>query len=285
MFGEQAKQELFETVKAFHACKQEDSHSVSSYLLKMKSYLDTLERLGFPKPNELGVSLILNYVNKDYEQFVQNYNMHSMEKTFTKLHAMLKLTEKRLSKKAHTPTILAIRGGLRESMKLKHGALSLYVGNGMRAAVEAIGSFDLVLPSGLIIVLDNCHFAPTSTRGVVSLSRLVNNGYLHSFTNYGISVSKDDVFYLNAIPRDGIYEIDMHNLYPNDMMTKFEKLDKFKGSDFRRWQKKMNFLLTTLKVVNVLTAPMPEYVEEETLEETRKRCKSLTRIILGLLYI
>ncbi|GJR67163.1 hypothetical protein Tco_0013228, partial [Tanacetum coccineum] len=55
-----------------------------------------------------------------------------------------------------------------------------------------------------------------------------------------------------------------------DMMTKSEKLDKFKGSDFRRWQKKMHFLLTTLKVVNVLTAPMPEYVEEETLEETRK---------------
>ncbi|GKD80479.1 zinc finger, CCHC-type containing protein [Tanacetum coccineum] len=38
--------------------------------------------------------------------------------------------------------------GLRESRKLKHGALSLYVGNGMRAAVEAIGSFDLVLPNG-----------------------------------------------------------------------------------------------------------------------------------------
>ncbi|GJR50830.1 hypothetical protein Tco_1401351 [Tanacetum coccineum] len=36
--------------------------------------------------------------------------------------------------------------GFRGSMKLKHGALSLYVGNGMHAAVEAIGSFDLVLP-------------------------------------------------------------------------------------------------------------------------------------------
>ncbi|GKB19079.1 hypothetical protein Tco_0853002 [Tanacetum coccineum] len=45
--------------------------------------------------------------------------------------------------------------GLRGSGKLKHGALSLYVGNGMREAVEAIGSSDLVLPSGLIIVLDN----------------------------------------------------------------------------------------------------------------------------------
>ncbi|GJZ49826.1 retrotransposon protein, putative, ty1-copia subclass, partial [Tanacetum coccineum] len=105
--------------------------------------------------------------------------------------------------------------GLRESKKLKHEALSLYMGNEMCVVVEAIRSFDLILPSGLIIVLDNCHFAPSVTRGVVLISRLVNNGYIHTFTNYGISVSKDNVFYFNAIPRDGIYEIDMHNLYPN----------------------------------------------------------------------
>ncbi|GJX60250.1 retrotransposon protein, putative, ty1-copia subclass [Tanacetum coccineum] len=76
--------------------------------------------------------------------------------------------------------------GLRESKKLKHGALSLYMGNGMCAAVEAIGSFNLIIPSGLIIVLDNCHFTPSVTRGVVS-----------------------------SPVWDGIYEIDMHNLYPN----------------------------------------------------------------------
>ncbi|GKF26572.1 zinc finger, CCHC-type containing protein, partial [Tanacetum coccineum] len=63
--------------------------------------------------------------------------------------------------------------GLRESRKLKHAALSLYVGNEMCAVVEAIGSFDLILPSGLIILLDNCYFAPSITRGVVSISRLV----------------------------------------------------------------------------------------------------------------
>ncbi|GJU54450.1 putative reverse transcriptase domain-containing protein [Tanacetum coccineum] len=66
MFEEQAKRELFKTVKAFHACKQEDGQSVSSYLLKMKSYLDTLECLGFAMPNELCVRLILNSLNKDY---------------------------------------------------------------------------------------------------------------------------------------------------------------------------------------------------------------------------
>ncbi|GJY45071.1 putative reverse transcriptase domain-containing protein [Tanacetum coccineum] len=62
---------------------------------------------------------------------------------------------------------------------------------------------------------DSCHYAHTITRCVVSLSRLVDNGFIHKFTDYGISVSKDNVNYFNDIPRDGIYKIDMHNLVPN----------------------------------------------------------------------
>ncbi|GJW50441.1 zinc finger, CCHC-type containing protein [Tanacetum coccineum] len=58
-----------------------------------------------------------------------------------------------------------------------------------------------------------------------------------------------------------------------DMMSKFDKLEKFKGQDFRRWQKKMHFLLTTLKVVYVLSTPSPVWSENETLEATRKRMK------------
>ncbi|GJX29603.1 ribonuclease H-like domain-containing protein [Tanacetum coccineum] len=295
MFEEQAKQELFETVKAFYACKQEDGH----------------------------VRLILNSLNKDYDQFVQNYNMHSMGKTIAELHVMLKLHEKGIPKKAETPDVLAIREGkiqkhkkkpqrakgqangknklayapktkippppkrdnlvkdsichhckevgywrrncpsyhtelkkrknagvtsssgiftielcaisnnawvydtgygthicntsqgFRSSKKLKHGALHRYMGNKMLAAVKAIRSFDLILHSGLIIVLDNCHYAPTVTKGIVLISCLVKNGYIYTFMNYGISISKDNVFYFNAILHDDIYEIDMHNLYPN----------------------------------------------------------------------
>nr|GEY16821.1 hypothetical protein [Tanacetum cinerariifolium] len=83
-------------------------------------------------PKELGVSLMLNSLNKDYDQFIQNYNMHSMGKTLAELHTMLKLYEK----------------GLRESRKFKNGALRLYMKNGMRTTVEAIRSFDLILPGG-----------------------------------------------------------------------------------------------------------------------------------------
>nr|GFA59037.1 hypothetical protein [Tanacetum cinerariifolium] len=107
--------------------------------------------------------------------------------------------------------ICNIKQGLRGAKKLKRGSLYLYVGNGVRAEVEAIGSFDLVLLNGLIIILDNCHNAPSITRGVVSVSRLVDKGFTQCFTNFGLSVSMNNMLYFNAITVNGIYEIDMRD--------------------------------------------------------------------------
>nr|GEY23947.1 zinc finger, CCHC-type [Tanacetum cinerariifolium] len=46
LYAQHANHELLQTVREFHACKQEEWQSVSSYVLKMKSYIDSLERLG-----------------------------------------------------------------------------------------------------------------------------------------------------------------------------------------------------------------------------------------------
>ncbi|GKD81930.1 retrotransposon protein, putative, ty1-copia subclass, partial [Tanacetum coccineum] len=69
--------------------------------------------------------------------------------------------------------------------------------NGQRASVEAIRSFHLCLLSGLVIVLNNYHYAPSITRGI-------------------ISVSKNNMVYFSAVPRDGIFEIDLSNSNTND---------------------------------------------------------------------
>ena len=58
-----------------------------------------------------------------------------------------------------------------------------------------------------------------------------------------------------------------------DMSASFGKLEKFQGQDFRRWQKKIHFWLTNLKVVYVLSTPRPTEVENETLEQIRRRSK------------
>ncbi|GJR47603.1 zinc finger, CCHC-type containing protein [Tanacetum coccineum] len=248
MFSKQAEQELLQTVREFHTCKQEEGQSVSSHVLKMKGYIDNLERLGQPVGQNLAVSLILVSLNKDFTSFVQNFNMHGMGKTVNELHAMLKLHEESLPKKDANPALHAIRAGRVQknqknkphkagrgsqgkgknkmgyahnnvpfapkpktppppkkdnpakdagSKKLKLGALSLYVGDGHRATVEVIGTYHLELPSGLVIVLNNFHYAPSITRGV-------------------ISVSKNNLVYFMAVPRDGIFEIDMSCSNTND---------------------------------------------------------------------
>ncbi|GJV47884.1 zinc finger, CCHC-type containing protein [Tanacetum coccineum] len=327
---QQAYQELLQTVREFHAYKQEEGQSVSSYVLKMKSYIDNLERLGHAMTQNLSVNLILVSLRKEYDGFVQNYNKHSMGKTVDELHAMLKLHEqtlppkevapalhvirvgriqknqkkkshkaakgnqgkgkakmgyapvqappfaskpknpptpkkdnpakdaichqcgevghwrrncpiylselmkkKKLSQGADTSSIFTIElyyfpttswvydtgcrthicittQGLMGSRELKPGALSLYVSDGHCAAVEAIGDYHLCLPSGLVLILHNYHYAPSITRGIISVSCLYKDGFVNRFENdNSISVFKNNMIYFNAIPRDDIYEIVM----------------------------------------------------------------------------
>ncbi|GJT41660.1 hypothetical protein Tco_0941525 [Tanacetum coccineum] len=52
-----------------------------------------------------------------------------------------------------------------------------------------------------------------------------------------------------------------------DMASNFAKLDKFKGVDFRRWQKKMHFLVSSMSVVYMLTNPIPKDGENATMEQ------------------
>ncbi|GJZ15541.1 hypothetical protein Tco_0551218 [Tanacetum coccineum] len=52
---------------------------------------------------------LVNAQQENYEQFIQNYNMHSIEKIIVGLHDMLKLTEKGKLKEAATHVVLVIR--------------------------------------------------------------------------------------------------------------------------------------------------------------------------------
>nr|GEW79577.1 zinc finger, CCHC-type [Tanacetum cinerariifolium] len=327
--------EIQQNLKPLHAHEMLKEHeeglSLSSYVFKMKGYIDNLERLGHPVTLGLGVSLSLIGLCKEYDGFVQNYNMHSMEKTVNGLHAMLKLHKQTLPKsnalalnairagkvqkgnkhkKSHSQTaakgqnhrkgknkqayapkpkippppkrenstndsichecgeighwkrncpeylaelmkkkkntasgasgsgifvielnsilnrswiydigcgihICNTTQGLRASRKLKPGALSLYVGNGQREAVEAIDAFYLCLPSGLEIVLNNCNYAPSITRGLISVSGLYEDGFVNRFVDNAIQVSKNNVLYFCAIPRDGIFKINLSNSLTN----------------------------------------------------------------------
>ncbi|GKF91591.1 hypothetical protein Tco_0275292, partial [Tanacetum coccineum] len=83
MFEKQAGVERFGLIQTFHPCKHEEGKPVGPYVIKMKGYVEQLERLG-------------------------NYNMHNIGKTIGELHALLIEYEKGLPKKAATPQVMAI---------------------------------------------------------------------------------------------------------------------------------------------------------------------------------
>ncbi|GKA99606.1 retrotransposon protein, putative, ty1-copia subclass [Tanacetum coccineum] len=112
--------------------------------------------------------------------------------------------------------ICIITQGLRGSRKLKPRALSMHVGDGHHAAVEAIGSYHLCIPSGLVLVLHNCHYAPSITRGIISVSCLYDDGFINRFENNTISVSRNNVVYFCVVLRNGNFEINLSNSNTND---------------------------------------------------------------------
>ncbi|GJT29900.1 hypothetical protein Tco_0910175, partial [Tanacetum coccineum] len=111
MFEKQSGVERFELIQTFHACKQDEGKPVGAYVLKMKDYVEQLERLGYVLPQDISVGLILNDLTSDFVGFVRNYNIHNMGKIVGELHALLIEYEKGLPKKAATPQVMAIQGG------------------------------------------------------------------------------------------------------------------------------------------------------------------------------
>nr|GEW20661.1 hypothetical protein [Tanacetum cinerariifolium] len=236
----QAKQELLQTMRDFHSYRQEEGQSVRSYVLKMKGYIDNLERLGHPVTLGLGTVNELHAMLKLHEQTLPKSNALALNAIRSgKYLAELMKKKKKTASGAGGSGIFVIElntilnrswiydtgcgthicnttQGLKASRKLKPGALSLYVGNGQREDVEAIGAFYLCLPSGLEIVLNNCHYAPSITRGVIFISRLYDDGFVNRFVDNTIQVSRNNVVYFCAIPRDGIFEIDLSNSLTNE---------------------------------------------------------------------
>ncbi|GJV41390.1 hypothetical protein Tco_1419830, partial [Tanacetum coccineum] len=204
LFAQQAEHELLHTTRDFHSCKQEEGQSVSSYVLKMKSYIDNLERLGHPVT--LGLDYLAELLKKK-----KNATFGAGGSGILTIELNTFLNRSWIYDTGCGTHICNTTQGLRASRKLKSGALSLYVGNGQRGAVEAIGVFNLCLPSGLKIVLNNCHYAPSITRGVISVFHLYEDGFINRFVNNAIQVSRNNMVYFSAIPRDGIFEIDLSN--------------------------------------------------------------------------
>nr|GEW03072.1 hypothetical protein [Tanacetum cinerariifolium] len=205
----QVGQELFETVKAFHACIQEKRQSVSTYTITELHAMLKLAEKGIPKKTLAVLAIRQGQIQKPKSQAQgkgkQRGNGKKLKKNKANTSGTSGIFTIELLNFPKSNTWIYDTGcgthiyntiqGLKGYWKLNKGYLDMYVGNGHSAAVEAIGSFELILPSGMIL----------------------DKGFPHEFMDNGaILVSKDNMFYFNAFLSDGSFEIDMHNHISNE---------------------------------------------------------------------
>ena len=98
MFQKQGRHERFVTIKALNSYKMAPGTSISTHVLKMKGYIDTLEKLDVPIRKELATDLIVRLLTESYDKFVMNFNIHRMDKSLTELHGMLKNAKQNIKK-------------------------------------------------------------------------------------------------------------------------------------------------------------------------------------------
>ncbi|GKE64270.1 zinc finger, CCHC-type containing protein [Tanacetum coccineum] len=173
MFEKQAGVERFDLIQTFHACKHEEGKPVSTYVLKMKDYMEQLERLGLPK-------------------------------------------------KAETPQVMMIKGGKiqkanKKSLKAKGKGKANGKGNDKHSYISKPKNPKHTAKEHPTKD-DTCHHCKKvghwKRNCPVFLAELLKKK--KQVGTASSSVSKNNVHYFNAIPSNGIYEIDMHDLVPNN---------------------------------------------------------------------
>nr|GFB07575.1 retrotransposon protein, putative, Ty1-copia subclass [Tanacetum cinerariifolium] len=173
-YSNQAEQELLQAVREFHTSKQEEGQSVSSHVLKMNGYIDILERLG----QAVSQNLAGGHGKGKGKMGHASNNAPFAPKPKTppppkKDNPAKDAICHQCGEAGHWRwNCLVYLAELMKKKKLSEGAIT--------SAVEAIGTYHLELPSGLVIVLNNCHYAPSITR-----------------------VSKNNLVYFMVVPRDG----------------------------------------------------------------------------------
>ena len=95
--------------------------------------------------------------------------------------------------------------GLKQSRKLAKGEVDLRVANGARVAALAVGNFELTLPTGLILILNNCYYVPAMSSNIISVSCLDKDGFRFIIENNTISIYCRDIFYGIAHLMNGLY--------------------------------------------------------------------------------
>ncbi|XP_074286170.1 uncharacterized protein LOC141611516 [Silene latifolia] len=130
MFSQAPRIIQYDTAVRFFEANLNDGQPVSSHVLKLIEYVETLEGLGCKIPDELVVDRVLHSLShvKGFTQFRVNYNMTNMRKSLHELHSLLVQAEKDMGLSGSTrKDVLAINVKGKKQFKRNAGKKPIQV--------------------------------------------------------------------------------------------------------------------------------------------------------------
>ena len=82
---------------------------------------------------------------------------------------------------------------------------------GHQASPMLIGDYHLSLPSGLVLVLNNCCYVSSLTKNIISVDALFKQGFDVIIENGSCSILFNKIFYCSGRIHNGIYILDLEN--------------------------------------------------------------------------
>nr|GEY51975.1 hypothetical protein [Tanacetum cinerariifolium] len=180
LFAQQAEQKLLQTMREFHSCKQEEGQSVSSYVLKMNSYIDNLERLGHPMTLGLGHKAQPQLAARGQNQW----------------NGKNKLA---YAPKPKIPPPPKRKDPAKDSVCHQCGDTGHWKRNCRQYLTELMKNNKL----------------SQGASGIILVSCLYDDGYVNRFMDNSIQVFRNNMVYFSDVSRDGIFEIDLSDSYTN----------------------------------------------------------------------
>ena len=99
MFQKQARIQRYKVTKLLIMSKMAPGSSVGTHVLKIRNYIDQLEKFGSSVPKELAVDLILGSLSPSFDWFIKYYHKRRRDKSITELQEMLKDAEEDMETK------------------------------------------------------------------------------------------------------------------------------------------------------------------------------------------
>ena len=119
--------------------------------------------------------------------------------------------------------------GVKNSRSLTKGEEDLRVGNGARVVTLVVGTYYLLLPSGLVLELYNCYYVPVMSRNIIYISCLEMVGFSFIIKNNTCSIYYGDIFYGDAHLSNGLYILNHDN--PNAKSIYNINTKRFRSND------------------------------------------------------